>query len=137
MLKIVIKKLAFIFLLAFVLNLVWENLHAVLYYLPSGEPITQRMLLRATLIDAFFITTFSLPFLFWTWFSKRIWLIIPVGISVAVAIEFRALLSNRWAYGEAMPIIPILNTGLTPTIQLGLLAYIIYKIVHVSCSGDK
>jgi len=137
MLKVLIKKLALIFLLAFVLNLIWENLHSVLYYLHSGEPITQRMLFRATFIDAIFITLLSLPFIFWAWFSRRLWLIIPAGIFVAIIIEFRALLSNRWAYGEAMPIIPILNTGLTPTIQLGLLAYLICKVVRAGHLTDK
>ena len=137
MFKVVINKLLQVFLLAFVLNLVWENLHAVLYYLPSGEPITQRMLFRATFIDAVFVTLLSLPFIFVTWFSRRLWLVIPAGIFVAIIIEFRALLSNRWAYTEAMPIIPFLYTGLTPTIQLGFLAYLIYKVVRVSHLGDK
>ena len=137
MLKSVTKKLVFIFLLAFVLNLVWENLHAVLYYLPSGGPITQGMLFRATLIDAIFITLLSLPFIFLAWFSRRVWLVIPVGIFVAITIEFRALFSNRWAYTEAMPIIPFLDIGVTPTIQLGSLAYLIYKIVHASHLRDK
>ena len=137
MLKSVTKKLVFIFLLAFVLNLVWENLHAVLYYLPSGGPITQGMLFRATLIDAIFITLLSLPFIFLAWFSRRVWLVIPVGIFVAITIEFRALFSNRWAYTEAMPIIPFLDIGVTPTIQLGSLAYLIYQIVHASHLRDK
>lgn len=125
-----IKKIILVFLIALPANLIWENLHAVLYFLPSGELITQKILFRATFIDAFFITLFSAPFIFWSWFSRRSWLIVPLGIFVAVIIEFRALYADRWAYTEAMPIIPVLNTGLTPTIQLGLLAYLIYKIVR-------
>ena len=127
-----IKKLIFIFLLAFALNLIWENLHSVLYFLPSGGRITEIMLLWATFIDALLVVIISLLFLLWPWFSRKIWLVIPIGIFISIIIELRALSAGHWAYAEIMPIIPLLNTGLTPTIQLGLIAYVIYKPVRIS-----
>ncbi len=129
MFKSVIKKLATVFLIASILNLVWENIHSVLYFLPSGGQITEAMLLRSTFIDALLITVLAGPFIFWPWFSQRVWLAIPIGIFVSIIIELRALFAGRWAYTQAMPIIPLINTGLTPTIQLGLIGYVIYKLV--------
>ena len=48
------------------------------------------------------------------------------GIVVAVLIELWALQTGRWAYTGAMPLVPFLGAGLTPTIQLGFLGYVIY-----------
>src|SRR3989338_6127191 len=52
----VVKKLIAIFALAFLLNLIWENLHSWLYAYYEGGVITEWILLRATLFDAIFIT---------------------------------------------------------------------------------
>jgi len=52
------------------------------------------------------------------------WLIVPLGI---IGMEWYALTTSRWAYNVLMPIIPLLGTGLTPTIQLGLLGHLSYK----------
>lgn len=89
--------------------------------------ITEFILLRATLTDAVMITIISLPFIFLEIFRKHSWLIIPIGIIIAISIEWYALGTGRWAYNSYMPIIPFLATGLTPTIQLGLLGYISFK----------
>ena len=123
------KKWILILLYGFALNLVWEKLHSVLYVYYKDGPITEFILLRAALIDAFviFILIWLLRLL--PGFLRRPWLIIFAGTIVAVTIEWWALYTNRWLYAEMMPIIPIINTGLTPTFQLGLLGYIVYKLV--------
>lgn len=123
------KKLLVIFTYAFVLNWIWENLHSYLYYLPSGEPITQYMLLRATLFDAIFITFLGILFLKAIYFRERKWYALVFGFVVAILIEKYALATDRWAYNSFMTVIPLLKTGLTPTIQLGLLSFIIFKMV--------
>lgn len=125
------KKLLYIFILAFVLNLIWENLHSVLYFLPSGEPITQVRLLQATLFDAVFITLMGGLFLKVNYLKHRPLYLLLFGLIVAIAIESYALQTGRWAYNELMPIVPLLKTGLTPTIQLGLLSYVTYKFVDI------
>lgn len=58
-------------------------------------------------------------------------LYIQIGISflVAVLIEVFALSATRWAYGLWMPVIPILEVGLTPIIQLPLLGYLSVRII--------
>lgn len=121
------KKLAPIFIISFLLNLAWENLHSFLYFHPDGQIMTQSMLLRATLFDAIFITLLAVLFIKISYFRERKWYALMFGIVAAIILETYALNSGRWAYNELMPIIPLLNTGLTPTMQLGILSYIIFK----------
>ncbi|MGE5541345.1 MAG: hypothetical protein ACM3TU_03660 [Bacillota bacterium] len=123
-----IKRLVAIFLLAFGTNYIWEHLHSVLYAHYKGGPITEFILARATLADAVLITLISMPFLLRERLAKRSWLIIIIGIVVSIGIEEHALTTGRWAYTAVMPVIPLLHTGLTPTIQIGLLGYFCYLL---------
>lgn len=122
------RKTFITFVLAFLLNLIWEHLHSVLYVSYRGEAITTIILFRAALFDAVVITLFYFFFsqlpehLHKTWF-------LPLVLTVfAVGLEEWALATGRWVYTGAMPIIPLLGVGLTPTIQLGLLGYISIRI---------
>ncbi len=117
------QRIALIFIIALCTNAIWENLHAFLYIHYKGGEITQFILLRAAVWDAVMISLLALPFLYIHYFRKRSWLIIVFGVVVAVTLEWYALGTGRWAYTELMPVIPLLGTGLTPTIQLGLLGY--------------
>ncbi|MCR4274987.1 MAG: hypothetical protein NUW02_02990 [Candidatus Campbellbacteria bacterium] len=122
-------RLPFIFLLAFILNFVWEELHSVLYVHYQGEAITHLILLRAGLFDAFFITLVSLPSLFIP--KLRGNLILPTILATifAIGLELFALNTGRWVYTDAMPLIPYIQTGFTPSIQLGLLTLITLFVV--------
>lgn len=122
------KKIIFIFSTAFVLNAIWENLHSYLYDNYMGGKITEFILLRASLFDALLITLISLPFLYLYFLKDKSWLILVLGTIIAILNEWYGLNTSRWAYNALMPIIPILETGITPTIQLGLLGYITFKI---------
>jgi hypothetical protein len=115
-----VKKLGLVFIFAFALNFVWENLHVHLYTNYQGEKITEWILIRATFWDAVIITAlFALSLLF----SKKIrpYFVAGGGLFIAILMERWALQTSRWAYKPAMPIVPFLGTGLTPTIQLALL----------------
>ena len=114
------KKILLIFATAFILNAVWENLHAFLYDNYMGDKITELVLLRATLADAVMITVITLPFVLFPSWRRQNWIIIFVGLVLAIGIERYALLTDKWAYNVYMPIVPFLSVGLTPTIQLGL-----------------
>jgi hypothetical protein len=122
------KKILFIFIVAFVLNLIWENLHSLLYDNYKGGVINQFILMRATLSDAIYIVFMVLPFVLYPAFKKNDWLIIVFGVAISIAIEYYALSTGRWEYNSMMPIIPYLGIGLTPTIQLGLLGYASFKL---------
>jgi len=123
------KKIIFVFISAFFLNWIWESLHSYLYVHYQGGPITQTLLARAAFIDAFFITTLWLFFQFIPYFKKRVWFTVFFGVIAAIILEKYALNFGRWAYNEHMPIIPLLRVGLTPTVQLGILSFFVFKYV--------
>lgn len=124
-----LKKIVTVFILGLSFNIIWENLHSNFYTYYKGGEITEFILLRAALFDALFISLafFAVYTISVLKNNKLLWLII-IGLVGAIIIELYALNTNRWAYDQAMPIIPLLNTGLTPTIQLALLSTIIYKV---------
>ncbi len=122
------KKVIFIFFIAFILNLIWENLHSVLYVNYKGGEITQFILLRATLSDAIYIVFMVFPFIVFPTLKNKDWLVVILGFIISISIEYYALSTGRWAYNSMMPIIPFLGVGLTPTIQLGILGYISIRL---------
>lgn len=125
------KKILLIFIIAFALNFIWENLHMVLYDNFRGGPISRFILFQASVADAFYIVLLALPFLYLKFFKERRWLIIILGICLAVLNEwFFGLYLGWWQYAPSMPIIPILKTGLSPTIQLGILGYTSLVLVN-------
>jgi hypothetical protein len=123
------QKLGAIFILSFALNLVWENLHSFLYTAYQGGPITEYILLRATLGDAVMLTILAVPFVYITALTHRLWLMVPIGVALAVWIELYALNAGRWSYNELMPLVPFVQVGLTPTVQLALLGWVTYWYV--------
>jgi hypothetical protein len=44
-----------------------------------------------------------------------------LGAGTAIAVEWAALADGRWTYNALMPIIPVLNVGLWPVVQISLL----------------
>ena len=131
------QKLVFIFISAFTLNWVWEHVHSVFYWHYQGASITKIMLASAALFDAIVITIAAIVFLRVSYLRKRLWLIIPVGIMFAILLEWYALGTGRWAYKAAMPLVPFINTGLTPTVQLGILGYVVIKISDICLHRKK
>lgn len=127
------RRLVHIFIISFFLNLLWEEAHSVLYVSYQGETITHLILLRAALFDAAVITLFAY-FCFYSPLTKgALRCGIGGGMSIfcfaldlflfSVLLEKWALASNRWAYTDAMPLIPYLWVGLSPTLQLALTGF--------------
>lgn len=44
-----------------------------------------------------------------------------LGAAIAVVLEHAALAAEAWSYSDGMPLIPLLEVGLWPTLQLTLL----------------
>jgi hypothetical protein len=122
------KRLSFIFLFSFITNTIWEFLHAPLYVNYQGGAITNFILIRASFWDAVIIALLCLPFLYVPKLKEKGWLIFVLGLIIAVVIEWHALATERWAYGPYMPIVPILDIGFTPFVQLALLGYLAYRL---------
>ncbi|MFA5932290.1 MAG: hypothetical protein WC793_02835 [Candidatus Paceibacterota bacterium] len=91
-----------------------------------GGKITEFILIRASFFDALVITIILLPFVFLNSFKNKKWLIVIIGIVIAVFNEWYGLGTGRWAYNSLMPILPIIKVGLTPAFQLGVLGYLSY-----------
>jgi len=130
--KAMARRLCIIFAVAFLLNLAWENLHEVLYMHYQGGEITRLILLRAALFDAAFITTLAAPFLSLSLsrLRVRLWLFIIPAVLFAVGLEWWALETGRWEYTVAMPLIPFLAVGLSPTVQLAFTGWLALLIAR-------
>ncbi|MFA5954656.1 MAG: hypothetical protein WC817_03925 [Patescibacteria group bacterium] len=124
------KKFIFLFLFALILNWVWETTHSVLYVHYQGGAITPFVLLRAALVDA--IVILALALLAQKFKLNKSTVVVTGGLIIAIVIELWALETGRWAYTAFMPIVPILNVGLTPILQLALTGYISEKLLTVS-----
>lgn len=121
------KKLLFVFLVAFVLNLAWEFAHSVLYMSYQGGGITNFILFRAAVWDAGIIQV--LVFSAYASKTNKTAFVVIGGLVVSIAIELWALQIGRWTYDISMPMVPFLNIGLTPTIQLALTGWLAQKLI--------
>lgn len=126
-----IKKIVFFFITTLLLNFAWEYLHSFLYLNYRGGPITLFILLRATIFDAVFVTILYLLFASNRFLKERLWIILLVCFITAIIIEEYAFSTSRWIYASTMPIIPILNIGLTPAIQLLVTFYLSFNILKI------
>lgn len=54
-------------------------------------------------------------------------LMITTGLAIAMTIEWIALQRGRWSYQPAMPVIPILEVGLAPVLQMIVLPPLVFK----------
>jgi glycopeptide antibiotics resistance protein len=116
-------------LVSFVLNFCWEWAHIGLYkdYEALGGGIS--LTLWATAGDVLY--TIVGVVLIAVFFRNHDWLASPsqrhyigaafYGFCIALFVEWKAAALHRWAYTDAMPIIPWLNVGASPIVQMALL----------------
>lgn len=100
--------------------------------------------LVATVVDALVILLLYLSLaviyrnIYWIqrWHWKPMLLLIILGGMIAIVFEKWALLRNQWNYAEAMPIVPLLNVGLSPLLQLMILPVLTFYINHLILNKD-
>ncbi|MCR4285708.1 MAG: hypothetical protein NUW00_02305 [Candidatus Kaiserbacteria bacterium] len=122
---------------SFVLNFLWENAHARLYIHPSGEVMTQAMLTIATLGDVLILSIFTALWWYVPLLKRHYTFVIPLGLITAFVIEKYALEVGRWAYAPAMPIVPFLNVGLSPMVQLATTGFILILVLRMLNTAKK
>ena len=113
---------------SFSLHYVWEQLHIPLYTSYEGLTVMP-IALYATSGDVLY--TLGAILLIGLFKRRLQWIedvevsdligLAVVGFVIALLVEYKALALMRWAYTDAMPIIPFLHVGLTPILQMTLL----------------
>ncbi len=123
-------------LLAFFFNVAWEILQIPLF--KGGLYKWDHILfcIIASVADVIIVLLiyfgFALIFknTFWadTLNSKRIVLLIFTGGAGAVLAEVYHLSIGTWSYASSMPIIPVVDVGLSPVLQFMILPILIYRL---------
>jgi hypothetical protein len=119
-------------IVAFFLHFVWELIQAPLYecFRDTHYYTVVLLIIRATLGDvlislaAFWSASLAVSSRFWILDEGREGLWVFLGMGMLITIIFEALATgplNRWEYTDAMPVLPILGTGLAPVAQWILL----------------
>jgi len=109
---------------AFILHLVWERSHIVLYTGYEAMEGALPVYLLATLGDVAYTLGAVLFVSFFTgcltWFIRvrpqSYFGLAFMGLAIALFVEFKAMALGRWAYTDAMPMIGLV--GLSPLIQM-------------------
>jgi hypothetical protein len=120
--------------LAFLFNLGWEITQGFLYqgYVYDFQHISFCAL--ASVADVFMIFLlyfgFSLIYRNFYWiqrltFLKASLLVIAGGVG-AIFAETKHLAAGNWVYADAMPLLPIVDVGLSPVLQFMVLPVLIY-----------
>ena len=122
--------------LAFLFNLTWELIQIPLYKSASYSIEHISFCALASVADAILVLLlfFGSAVLFRNllWIQEKKWqqmmMVILIGGTGAVLGEMRHLSIGSWAYADTMPIIPVVNVGVTPVLQFMILPLLVYII---------
>ena len=123
-------------LLAFLFNVSWEILQIPLY---KGGVYKWQHILFCVLASVADVVMVLLIYFGFAWIykdalwiknlnTKRIILLMLIGGVGAVLSEIRHLSIGTWSYADAMPLIPVVNVGLSPVLQFMILPILIYRL---------
>ncbi|MFQ5684130.1 MAG: hypothetical protein ACE5HC_12750 [Candidatus Binatia bacterium] len=118
----------YLLMYAFLLNLLWEAVQAPLFVFEqqASQFLLGGCLLFCSLVDGLMTLT-----AYWVlsaiyrdryWFVirkvKYLWSFVGVALVLAVGSEYTAVhYRNLWEYSSLMPVIPVVQLGLTPVLQ--------------------
>lgn len=124
------KKYLSILWLVFIINFLWEISQMFLYENHTNGFWNFIFLhIKASLGDVvIFLLIYLLGALIFQskkWFVKenksKYFIASLLGLIIAIVIERYALATQRWAYNNLMPVIPLLKVGLSPILQMIIL----------------
>ena len=113
--------------IAFILNAVWELLHARLYTV-GGLPVELLRLFQSMFFDAWIVLGLYALFAFFfqnkEWYRhakvKHLILLAFIGGLIAISVETHAVyIAHRWEYHSIMP--TVMGIGLSPLLQMMIL----------------
>jgi uncharacterized membrane protein len=128
-----------IFLVAFSVNLVWENLHASLYDDYFLE-LKWLFFFLCAVVDG--LITLLIYFLARLVFKDPLWImhslsfrraVVVLGLSALTAtiMEKAPVFLGLWSYEESMPIVPIVEIGLSPFLQITFLPLLTFLLIFL------
>lgn len=140
-----------VFAFAFLLNYPWELMQVPLYQsMPEAAHWDAiKVCTRATLGDGIIMLL-----AYWgaallvqdRWWVARpslapVLALIAIGVGITVLLERLAIVSNNpnwgWRYAEAMPMVPVLEIGLTPLLQWVILPLLLVWFVKRQLAGAR
>ena len=128
------KFICIMIFLAFLLNFAWELIQIPLYKNPAYDINHITFCALASLADVLMVLLlyFGLALIFknplWIKHLKlhQIALVVIIGGVGAFLSEMRHLSLGSWAYDKSMPLIPVVNVGISPVLQFMILPLPIY-----------
>jgi len=126
----------FITSIGFTLNFIWENLHSILYTNVNKPMHILPYHLLATISDVI-----AILFFYWlmaqihksqSWihnlnFKDALWLLLFGGI-LGILLEIFFVKLKLWSYNPNMPIIPGIDVGLSPVLQMMFLPLLTFYL---------
>jgi hypothetical protein len=120
----------------FILNLLWENVQAPLYLGYSNLWQHFWVCFKGALGDGailiflyIFLALLNRNLL---WITKitpaDILILVGIGTAIAIGVEKWALMTGRWGYTSAMPLLPLIGVGLPPILQMAILPLFTFTI---------
>jgi len=128
-------KALWIFVFSYLLNFLWESVHAVLFYAGLSEYKAAsfvKLIAYASFVDALIIVgIYFVGSLFFKgeWLGKSCggWFTVIMGVLIAAIIEAKALYLHQWSYNDWMP--TVAGLGVSPLIQLAATGLFVFYII--------
>jgi hypothetical protein len=113
----------------FILHYLWEYSHLPLYggyeNLSPFLPISVWASIGDVLYTLGVVFLIALIKRSLSWIQSATWhdfaALAIMGFAVAVFVEYKAFAYDKWYYLETMPVIPFLDVGLSPVLQMAVL----------------
>ena len=146
MLKKLTHQTILIFIFSYLLNFLWESIHAVLFYTghqTMDSSFFVRMISYVSFMDALIVLgIFISGSILWReleWVkkydSRKIIYTAIIGFLIAAIIEAKALFFKQWSYNELMP--TIFGMGLSPLVQLSVTGVVAIIITSIISKNEK
>ncbi|MEO6069374.1 MAG: hypothetical protein ABIN57_06005 [Chitinophagaceae bacterium] len=135
--KVIFKRLVFLTtLFAFVMNFAWEVIQMQWYKNTIYDILHISFCALASVADVIMVLLiyfgFALAYKNAFWIREvsiqRVLVLMAIGAIGAILAEMRHLTVGAWAYAPSMPMIPIVDVGISPVFQFMLLPILIFYL---------
>ena len=140
-----LRRVVTLFVIAVPLNYLWELGESPMYLPPSRLQDLWWHCFRASLGDGLLVgliyVVCSILFRNLDWYvrisASRLFAMLGIGLAVGVLVEWAALRTHRWTYAVTMPLVPGLQVGLVPVVQMLVLPLLVFWIARTWTGGRQ